>query len=404
MIDKKEILEKAGELSLESRVIEKDYVLGWLLAGIANHNELKDKWLFKGGTCLKKCYFETYRFSEDLDFTLLDATHLDEKFLKKTFTEIVEWVYENSGIDIAADSKFAPVKIEIYANLRGNNSGQGNIYYRGPMTIGQGGSAPTIKLDLTLDEKVVLPSEKMRITHGYSDYDKKLFAVHCYHYIDLFAEKIRALDERKRPGARDLYDVVNMYRHGIKVDLKKLNNSIKEKCNFKEIAFPSMKTIGPKQEEFMVQWEKQLKHQLPTLPPFLSYWEELPTVFGWLAGKFADAEPLPIISKEGSKHYIFVRQSKIIQSIRFAATSHLCVNLDYRKKSGESKQYLLEPYSFRTTSENNIVFYAVKRGSGEIRSFRVDLIIDASVSSVVFKPKYVIEILEDGSVEAPLKR
>lgn len=27
--------------------------------------------MFKGGTCLKKCYIETYRFSEDLDFTVL---------------------------------------------------------------------------------------------------------------------------------------------------------------------------------------------------------------------------------------------------------------------------------------------------------------------------------------------
>ena len=44
---------------------------------------------FKGGTCLKKCYFETYRFSEDLDFTLRDGSHLDEELLKKVFVEIV---------------------------------------------------------------------------------------------------------------------------------------------------------------------------------------------------------------------------------------------------------------------------------------------------------------------------
>jgi Nucleotidyl transferase AbiEii toxin, Type IV TA system len=51
-------------------VVEKDYVLGWILAGIYGHEELAESWVFKGGTCLKKCYFETYRFSEDLDFTL----------------------------------------------------------------------------------------------------------------------------------------------------------------------------------------------------------------------------------------------------------------------------------------------------------------------------------------------
>ena len=43
--------------------------------------------VFKGGTCIKKCYFETYRFSEDLDFTLQDAEHLDEAFLAGVFEE-----------------------------------------------------------------------------------------------------------------------------------------------------------------------------------------------------------------------------------------------------------------------------------------------------------------------------
>jgi predicted nucleotidyltransferase component of viral defense system len=55
-------------------VVEKDYVLGWILAGMYGHEELAESWVFKGGTCLKKCYFETYRFSEDLDFTLRTAT------------------------------------------------------------------------------------------------------------------------------------------------------------------------------------------------------------------------------------------------------------------------------------------------------------------------------------------
>lgn len=67
MIDKRDILEAASALGLLPGVVEKDYVLGWLLAGINAHPELSASWVFKGGTCLKKCYFETYRFSEDLD-------------------------------------------------------------------------------------------------------------------------------------------------------------------------------------------------------------------------------------------------------------------------------------------------------------------------------------------------
>ena len=55
-------------------------MLGWLLAGIYAQPTLSENWVFKGGTCLKKCYFETYRFSEDLDFTLIDATQLRQAF------------------------------------------------------------------------------------------------------------------------------------------------------------------------------------------------------------------------------------------------------------------------------------------------------------------------------------
>jgi predicted nucleotidyltransferase component of viral defense system len=102
MIDRREILETASALSLLPSVVEKDYVLGWVLAGINAHEDLAESWVFKGGTCLKKCYFETYRFSEDLDFTLCDEAHIDEEFLQETLAEVVEWVAEQSGLNIPA--------------------------------------------------------------------------------------------------------------------------------------------------------------------------------------------------------------------------------------------------------------------------------------------------------------
>jgi predicted nucleotidyltransferase component of viral defense system len=59
----------------------------------------------RGGTCLKKCFFETYRFSEDLDFTLRDAAHLDETFLKKAFAEVGAWIYDETGIEFPGDKQ-----------------------------------------------------------------------------------------------------------------------------------------------------------------------------------------------------------------------------------------------------------------------------------------------------------
>jgi predicted nucleotidyltransferase component of viral defense system len=43
------------------------------------------------------------RFSEDLDFTLLDASHVDETALRDLFVEITEWIYNESGIEFPED-------------------------------------------------------------------------------------------------------------------------------------------------------------------------------------------------------------------------------------------------------------------------------------------------------------
>ncbi len=53
MIDRREILDMAERMSLLPNIVEKDYVLGWMLAGIFAHDDLYDSWVFKGGTCLK---------------------------------------------------------------------------------------------------------------------------------------------------------------------------------------------------------------------------------------------------------------------------------------------------------------------------------------------------------------
>lgn len=163
MIDRREILEIAAQTSLTPHVVEKDYVLGWVLAGIYAHEELAESWLFKGGTCLKKCFFETYRFSEDLDFTLRDETHIEEGFLKRVFAEVGAWIYDETGIEVPADQQ----EFDIYRNPRGTISCQGKISYKGPVSSTH--SLPRIKLDLTADERVVLPPVAAEIFHPYSD-------------------------------------------------------------------------------------------------------------------------------------------------------------------------------------------------------------------------------------------
>jgi predicted nucleotidyltransferase component of viral defense system len=70
MLKGREIQTIAGKIKVRDTQIEKDYVITWLLWGMAQHKLFYKNLVFKGGTVLKKAYFEDYRFSEDLDFTL----------------------------------------------------------------------------------------------------------------------------------------------------------------------------------------------------------------------------------------------------------------------------------------------------------------------------------------------
>ena len=56
MIPAREVLDLRAEWRLRDDVIEKDYILGWMLAAIASTPDLAGTWVFKGGTCLRKCY------------------------------------------------------------------------------------------------------------------------------------------------------------------------------------------------------------------------------------------------------------------------------------------------------------------------------------------------------------
>ena len=90
----------AGGRRIPEAVIERDYVLAWFLTGLAGH-PLRDKLAFKGGTALRRCWFDEYRFSEDLDFTLIRPISLED--ILKGLNEIFATVEADSGLRIAFD-------------------------------------------------------------------------------------------------------------------------------------------------------------------------------------------------------------------------------------------------------------------------------------------------------------
>jgi predicted nucleotidyltransferase component of viral defense system len=391
VIDKREILEAASALGLLPNVVEKDYVLGWLLAGINAHPALAASWVFKGGTCLKKCFFETYRFSEDLDFTLHDESQIDEAFLRRVLGEVIAWVADESGLVLPADQ----LRFDIYENPRGRVSCQGKIGYRGPVSPGSSaGGWPKIKLDLTADERLVLPAVRREVFHPYTDRPEEGLWINCYAYEEAFGEKVRALGERTRP--RDLYDVVNLYRHGdTRPSAAVLRDVLEQKCAYKGIALPTVEALELHRTDLEVMWENMLAHQLPVLPPVADFWAALPEIFAWLMGR-SEAPQRARIEAGSSEVTIRsrvlpmsvpVRARAPLEVIRFAAANHLCVDLRY---DGSVRR--IEPYSLRQTAEGNFVLHALRSDSGEHRSYRVDRMQDASVTRQSFTPRYLVEL------------
>lgn len=98
MIDRRELLAKARERHLPLNMIEKDYVLGWVLFGLREVPGL----VFKGGTALAKVYFpETWRLSEDLDFA---AGPGEWGRLPERIAAGLKEVTDRSGIELAVRS------------------------------------------------------------------------------------------------------------------------------------------------------------------------------------------------------------------------------------------------------------------------------------------------------------
>lgn len=113
---RKRLEETRKEVGLSWETIERDYILSWILAGVAVNEKLQNKLIFKGGTALKKCYFGDCRFSEDLDFTAKEGIpredRLEEEIIRtcKFATELAQ--------------QFSPLILK--ASLASSISGKGN--------------------------------------------------------------------------------------------------------------------------------------------------------------------------------------------------------------------------------------------------------------------------------------
>lgn len=393
MISRRELDQLSSEWSLTIDAIEKDYVLGWLLAGIAQHPGLSSTWVFKGGTCLRKCYYETYRFSEDLDFTIINNGPEEPADLQSIFVEVADWIREGSGVELVLD----PAAFRRRSNRRGQPTTQGRIAYRGPNVTR--GTLPKVKFDLTSDEVLSSRPVLRQIGHQYSDRPLPVRGVLAYPIAELFGEKLRALAERCRP--RDLYDVVYLHRHPDLIGrAAAVARVLRTKCAHAGIEVPNLEMMlaTPFRSEIESEWENMLGHQLPRpLPPFESHWNTLGEVFRWLSGvrpgprlpraEFGNLDPdwsPPVAIRSWRRGFPF-------ELLRYAAANRLKVEINYRPERGRIGPRVVEPYSLRRTREGNLVLFIVN-DRGSLRSYRVDRIIGVRPTTKTFKARFRVEL------------
>ena len=248
---------------------EKDYVALWLLSGLTYSGAPKHGWVFKGGTCLRHCYYEGYRFSEDIDFSCRPGGDQLEASLRLLQT-VADWVLSESGMRLAVkDPLTVPGDFQIEIPVEYNRGG----------TRRQG--LPQVKVHLTFDEPILEKPVSCWVKPRYSDLSR--FKVNSYTKREIVAEKLRSLlqQQKKWPRPRDLYDLwYILCRSGDRFKWEDLRPFFTEKCLVRNVE-PDLAdlTSDNLRDWNRNAWRDRLGPMLRELPDFDPVWKEWTEAF-----------------------------------------------------------------------------------------------------------------------------
>jgi predicted nucleotidyltransferase component of viral defense system len=204
----------ASQQRISVGFLEKDYAISCFLRALYG-SRLGDSLVFKGGTTLKKVYFpETWRMSHDLDFTSIGG--FDAQAIRSELQPVFEAVAAEYGVSMSLESLHATP-----------GSVMAEIRFRGPLDYPN-----NLKLDISLDEKLVLEPVWETIRTGYPDVPD--FRVKAYPLKEILVEKLRSLMQRSR--SRDYFDVWRLLSEK-EFDLEEVRVLLIEKCRTRGIDY-----------------------------------------------------------------------------------------------------------------------------------------------------------------------
>ncbi|MBS1681590.1 MAG: hypothetical protein OJF59_001832 [Cytophagales bacterium] len=281
MILQKEIVTIAEQKGVLKSTIDKDWVLGHFLAAIYSEQKLRELLIFKGGTCLKKCWFPDYRFSEDLDFTCrttdfeLTQSHLDFICLH---------VKENANI-LSHVASLKPLKFK--DKLTGYEAiikFWGSDHPKNETPPPPERWQTKIKIEITLYEKLIFPQTDKKLFHGYSDQLAiKSNAIPCYVIEEMLSEKLRSLIQRSYTAPRDYYDIWYLANNVKELNWPKIVEAFHEKMKFKGHEFTGIDQLINEENDKNLSkaWKNSLGHQIPenALPDYDTVKRDLTDLF-----------------------------------------------------------------------------------------------------------------------------
>ena len=266
-------------------IVEKDLYLHDLLSNLFRDQYFKENFLFKGGTCLVKCYLGYYRFSEDIDFTWKNQdifNGLSVKQQKKIVDSIkdetlklVDRICKNIGLNF--DNNKSNKK---YIEFSGNDMRMTLKTYYDSIILNtqsfikiqinflehlsfenQKLTAQNLLLNVTEDTKLLFPED-------FDKYSGKLL-VNAYNINEIVVEKVRALLTRTGAKARDYVDLYFIsQKYKVSIDqfiadvIKKIKFATKRNQRYRNNFLSTEKAL---QEGSMFKWGDEKKYLLTTI-------------------------------------------------------------------------------------------------------------------------------------------
>jgi len=203
-------------------LIEKDYYLTLILSRVY---ELSENLVFKGGTCLNKVYYEYYRLSEDLDFSMILPEHKPTRGQRRKciqpIKDKIEKFIEQFGM-----------RLHDAGNPGRNESKQYvyNFVYQSALHEVEA----KIKFEIGLRFNPFDTIKKRPVHHVFLHpfTGDPLFdggQINCLSLNELIAEKLRAGAIRKIIAPRDFYDIDFVLRNKFDLTNKEVITLFKKK-------------------------------------------------------------------------------------------------------------------------------------------------------------------------------